>query len=221
MQECCAQRGAARRAVRVCHPGNRHPAPRLSQLLIQFQIRLRDGAGCCLALDLQSLDFTREAGLLPSEPGVKAGFFGVRLAELFSCQPESFFRFLESHHLLQLAVFKGNQVAFQRGGFILKVLQLFGIAHFAPVKRGFGLLDLDPLGFYLAFRPLQCFARLFQEGGCLPYLVLRRLLLAVISQGALDLVQAGLQLVYLAIELLQAVELERLAHKFDYMVGWV
>jgi hypothetical protein len=47
------------------------------------------------------------------------------------------------------------------------------------------------------------------------------LLLAVISQGALDLVQAGLQLVYLAIELLQAVELERLAHKFDYMVGWV
>ena len=63
--------------------------------------------------------------------------------------------FLEGQHGFKLLVFKYEQVFFQGGYIVLKVLELFRIMDPPPVQGRFALFDFQLLGFNLVFGLFQ------------------------------------------------------------------
>lgn len=79
----------------------------------------------------------REGGLLPGLIGEELLFFLPSLSLpllAFSLRAgEGFLGFLELHHRLQLPFLKHRKVPAQRSGFLLQILQLFGVADASAV----------------------------------------------------------------------------------------
>jgi hypothetical protein len=91
---------------------------------------------------------------------------------------------------------------------MLHILKLFRIADLSPIERGFSLFDFYALRIDFFLSPAQGLALQLKLRGSLVSALLRQAQSLILSEQDLDFSEPGFEAVKLAVDLLEAEELE-------------